>query len=297
MHERININQVEKETGVSKRNIRFYESEGLLQPTRNRENGYRVYNQDDIRKIKIIKMLRMLDMPLEEIKKVLCQEQSLGTAVANQQTVLRRKDRELQAAISFCDHLKETELDTLDVDGCLQDIAQAGQGNFFTKWVEDYRCVLQANKDMDFTFIPKTAITNPREFTQALCDYASKEQIDLVITKESMYPEFLIDGVAYTAERNYSVVSRVPVAVVSCRRVDRTVYGDGVEESRKRRQWLLHRWGGVLLAVLFYSVIIAPSLLQDGVTWDDLLIFVALLVLVVTMAYRGLALHYNDKSQ
>ena len=35
MSEKININQVEKITGVSKRNIRFYEQEGLLLPTRN----------------------------------------------------------------------------------------------------------------------------------------------------------------------------------------------------------------------------------------------------------------------
>ena len=42
MKEKLSINQVEKMTGVSKRNIRFYETEGLLLPKRNEENGYRV---------------------------------------------------------------------------------------------------------------------------------------------------------------------------------------------------------------------------------------------------------------
>ena len=65
MKEKININQVEKLTGVSKRNIRFYEKEGLLLPKRNSENGYRVYDETEIWRIKVIKMLRMLDMPLE----------------------------------------------------------------------------------------------------------------------------------------------------------------------------------------------------------------------------------------
>ena len=41
MNENLSINQVEKMTGVSKRNIRFYEKEGLLLPKRNEENGYK----------------------------------------------------------------------------------------------------------------------------------------------------------------------------------------------------------------------------------------------------------------
>lgn len=35
------INEVERRVGVTKKNIRFYEEEGLLKPGRNAENGYR----------------------------------------------------------------------------------------------------------------------------------------------------------------------------------------------------------------------------------------------------------------
>ena len=78
---KININEVEQVTGVSKRNIRFYEKEGLIVPNRNKVNGYREYVEDDVRRIKVIRMLRMLDMPLEEIRNVLDNECSLETAV------------------------------------------------------------------------------------------------------------------------------------------------------------------------------------------------------------------------
>ena len=101
MNENVSINQVEKMTGVSKRNIRFYEKEGLLLPKRNQENGYRVYDEGDIWRIKVIKMLRMLDMPLEEIQKVLEEESSFSEAIVNQKAELERKALELQAAISF----------------------------------------------------------------------------------------------------------------------------------------------------------------------------------------------------
>ena len=35
------INQVEELVDISKKNIRFYEDQGLLNPSRNPENGYR----------------------------------------------------------------------------------------------------------------------------------------------------------------------------------------------------------------------------------------------------------------
>ena len=296
MNEKLSITQVEKMTGVSKRNIRFYEQEGLLLPTRNKDNGYRIYDQNDIRVLKIIKMLRMLDMPLSDIKRILRKEEILSIAVTNQQAELKQKAKELQAAISFCERLKKAQIDDLDVDQCLYDMEQSGQKGFFTQWIDDYKFVLRSTKDMDFTFVPENPITNPREFTDALCVFAQKEQINLVITKESMYPEFLLNGSAYCAERNYTTIGRVPTAVVSCHRKDRTINGD-VEAPRKRFQWFLHRWGGLFAAALIYGMIALPRLSQDGMTWEELLIFIALLLLVVCMTFRGLILHYNDKSQ
>ena len=35
------IKDVEKQVGISKANIRFYEEEGLIHPARNQENNYR----------------------------------------------------------------------------------------------------------------------------------------------------------------------------------------------------------------------------------------------------------------
>ena len=297
MGETININRVEKLTGVSKRNIRFYEKEGLLNPARNKENGYRVYDRQDVQRVKVIKLLRMLDMPLDEIRNVLCEEQKLSVAVSNQQAALEQKKKELHAAISFCKQLKETELDTLDVDHCLQEMEQAEPGSFFIKWIDDYKTVLRTNADMDFSFIPETPLTNAREFTDALCAFANKEKRNLVITKESMYPEFLMDDVAYVAERHYTPMRRIPIAVVTCRRKDREIHGSGVAEPRKKLQWFLHRWGGLLGAVVLYLIIALPRLLKDGVTGEESLLFVGFLLLILCMGFRNLFFFFNDKSQ
>ena len=41
------INEVEAAVGVTKKNIRFYEEEGLITPSREPGNGYRSYSQAD----------------------------------------------------------------------------------------------------------------------------------------------------------------------------------------------------------------------------------------------------------
>ena len=62
----MNIKQAAEQSGVSARNIRYYEQAGLLTPARNPENEYRIYSQADVRALKLIRMLRTLDMPVEE---------------------------------------------------------------------------------------------------------------------------------------------------------------------------------------------------------------------------------------
>ena len=42
----MNIKEVEKITGISSQNIRFYEKYELVQPVRNANNGYREYNAE-----------------------------------------------------------------------------------------------------------------------------------------------------------------------------------------------------------------------------------------------------------
>ena len=67
----MNIKTAEALSGVSRQNIRFYEREGLLTPDRNPENDYREYQQSHIETLKRIRIMRMLDMPLDQIKLVL----------------------------------------------------------------------------------------------------------------------------------------------------------------------------------------------------------------------------------
>ena len=59
------INQVEAAVGVTKKNIRFYEEEGLLAPCRNAGNGYREYSEEDVARLRRIKLLRTSRLKME----------------------------------------------------------------------------------------------------------------------------------------------------------------------------------------------------------------------------------------
>ena len=63
------IKELEERTGMTRANIRFYESEGLLSPAR-RENGYRDYSEEDVKTLEKIHLLRQLHLDIDTIRLV-----------------------------------------------------------------------------------------------------------------------------------------------------------------------------------------------------------------------------------
>ncbi len=111
------IKEVEELVGVTKKNIRFYEKEGLLSPGRESENSYRDYDMADVRRLQDIKLLRKLDMPISDIRCVLEGKTPLPMAVRNHIAVLDSRMRSLSLAKSICNELPgsagEIEAETL----------------------------------------------------------------------------------------------------------------------------------------------------------------------------------------
>lgn len=96
------INEVEQKVGVTKKNIRFYEQQGLLHPKRNSENGYREYDEEDVNCLKKIKLLRKLSMPIEEIRRIQNGELLLMDALNRQLIVLEREKINLTETSGLC---------------------------------------------------------------------------------------------------------------------------------------------------------------------------------------------------
>lgn len=115
------INQVEQLVGITKGNIRFYEKEGLLTPGRNSENGYREYSETDVAWLKKIKLLRMLDVPIEEILRLKAGELTLADAMGRHLIQLERKQANLAAMQAMCGQIRDSrcQLEGLDTDEVL----------------------------------------------------------------------------------------------------------------------------------------------------------------------------------
>lgn len=122
------INEVEAQVGITKKNIRFYEEQGLLSPRRNSENGYRDYGEAEVAVLRQIKLMRKLGVPLEEIRRM----QAGGTVADGMRrhlVTLERERHSLEQSIQLCQSLKDREerLDTLDAAGLLEEMERLEQ--------------------------------------------------------------------------------------------------------------------------------------------------------------------------
>ena len=117
------INEVEARVGITKKNIRFYEAQGLLSPRRNSENGYRDYGPEEVETLRRIKLLRKLGVPLEEIRRMQG-EGTIGDGIRRHLVTLERERRSLEQSIEFCRNLKDREerLDALDAGALLEEM-------------------------------------------------------------------------------------------------------------------------------------------------------------------------------
>ena len=112
------IKEVEELVGITRKNIRFYEKEGLLSPGRESENSYRDYSEADVMRLKQIKFLRKLDMPISEIKSVLEGQTSLTTAVRRHSISIAEQRDNLLRSYEMCEQIgaEGRQLGELDTD-------------------------------------------------------------------------------------------------------------------------------------------------------------------------------------
>ena len=67
----LQIGEVADRTGVTQRTLRFYEEKGLLKPPSRLEGGFRLYSEDDVRRVEQIKRLQsLLGLTLADIKEM-----------------------------------------------------------------------------------------------------------------------------------------------------------------------------------------------------------------------------------
>lgn len=67
----IQIGEMAERAGVTQRTLRFYEEKGLLRPPGRMEGGFRLYSEDDVRRVRQIRRFQdLLGVSLAEIKEI-----------------------------------------------------------------------------------------------------------------------------------------------------------------------------------------------------------------------------------
>lgn len=100
------VKEIEERSGISRANIRYYETEGLLHPRR-RENGYRDYSEADVLALQRIKLLRGLGLSLEMIRNVGEGKVSLYRVLGEQIKVLNGMQEETARAEDICRKMQQ----------------------------------------------------------------------------------------------------------------------------------------------------------------------------------------------
>lgn len=117
------IKQVEELVGITSKNIRFYESQGLIIPER-AENGYREYRQKNIDTLKKIKLLRKLGVSVDEIKSVLSECTSLEECLERHIDILEKERDNLTNMLALTTAIleKKCTVNTLETDEWLEEM-------------------------------------------------------------------------------------------------------------------------------------------------------------------------------
>ena len=124
------INQVAELVDITKKNIRFYEDQGLANPMRDPENGYRDYSMEDVKQLRQVKLLRQLGVSCEDIRKLRANELSLDRCIRKRITELDETSENIGHMKTICALLgdENEELSSLDADKYLDKMKDLEKG-------------------------------------------------------------------------------------------------------------------------------------------------------------------------
>lgn len=101
---------VEQLLDITKQALIYYEKEGLIKPTRNK-NNYREYNQNDIELLQLILTLRSMGISIDDIKLILSGDLSIRYCLKNKQEYFQQEKKKIEIIENkITDYIKRTKV-------------------------------------------------------------------------------------------------------------------------------------------------------------------------------------------
>lgn len=105
------VKAVSKIAGISIRTLQYYDHIGLLSPATRSETGYRLYSDDDMRRLQRILLLRELNFPLKSIIEIM---KDGFLSIDEQIEILELKKARLENLIILANKIKVSGGDYMD---------------------------------------------------------------------------------------------------------------------------------------------------------------------------------------
>ncbi|CAB3637124.1 Cu(I)-responsive transcriptional regulator [Achromobacter mucicolens] len=110
----MNIGQAAKQSGISAKMIRYYESIGLIGPAVRTDSGYRVYSDQDLHTLRFVRRARDLGFSVEQMNELLALWKDRSRASADVKRIalehvdeLERKAESLREMAATLKHLAQ----------------------------------------------------------------------------------------------------------------------------------------------------------------------------------------------
>ncbi len=106
----LQIGEVADRVGLSLRTVRYYEEQGLLTPEARTAGGFRLYSDDQVDRLALIKQMKPLGFTVQEMRELLDARDALratGEREAARRSAQVTLSRYAQAAAERCDKLRE----------------------------------------------------------------------------------------------------------------------------------------------------------------------------------------------
>ncbi|MDE6635758.1 MAG: MerR family transcriptional regulator [Lachnospiraceae bacterium] len=164
------VKEVNKLTGVSARTLQYYDTIGLLKPSRYTESGYRLYDDTALERLQQILLFKELEFPLKEIKEIIdAPNFDRNKALEQQIQLLTMKKEHLENLINFARGIKWLGVKRMDFTV------------FDTKKIDEYTKRAREQWGHSDAF---------KEFEQKSKDWTDDDQQDIINDFIRLFEEF-----------------------------------------------------------------------------------------------------------
>lgn len=103
----MNIGEVGKAAGLPVKTIRYYEDIGLIKPARN-SNGYRLFGEVDVHKLRFLSRARSLGFTIEECRALLGLYEDSGRASADVKAIAKEHLEQIDRKVKELLEMQQT---------------------------------------------------------------------------------------------------------------------------------------------------------------------------------------------